>query len=269
MDKQRATSNERNSKRGFTLVELLVAIAVIGILISLLIPAVGKVMESARRAKGANNVKQIVLAYKQYLLDNVNEDRYIAGVKTGNGSVSATEDTAGSVKDVAIILARKGYLNDPNVYCFSGDSGACKVKQNIIVPPGNVQATTSGAWEADEDGMFTFSVLIAVGIKASDPLHTPIVITREPVTGARFDAGGWERTGAYKDKGGYVGFLDGSVEWVEYFDDNYFFINSNPELGCTYDYTRALPNREYSGWVNYQKILQTQGTQGDHGNVIM
>ena len=59
-------------KKGFTLVELLVAIAVIGILISLLIPAVGKVMESARRAKGSNNVKQIALAYNQFAYDDVN-----------------------------------------------------------------------------------------------------------------------------------------------------------------------------------------------------
>lgn len=76
----------RSKKSGFTLIELLVVIAIIAVLIALLLPAVQQAREAARRSQCKNNLKQIGLAFHNYIDAHKRLPPYCVAGGLGNGN---------------------------------------------------------------------------------------------------------------------------------------------------------------------------------------
>jgi prepilin-type N-terminal cleavage/methylation domain-containing protein/prepilin-type processing-associated H-X9-DG protein len=105
------------NRKIFTLIELLVVIAIIAILASMLLPALGKAREAARKTACANRLKQLGTGANMYLGDNL--EYYPVDARTNSGWAVHLVASANNISyDKTIAIAGTG-IGNKLLYCDS------------------------------------------------------------------------------------------------------------------------------------------------------
>jgi prepilin-type N-terminal cleavage/methylation domain-containing protein/prepilin-type processing-associated H-X9-DG protein len=226
-------SNSRSpSRKGFSLVELLTVLAVVGILIAILIPVAGTILENARRTAASNDLRQIALAYRAY-------------AQEGARPRQINVDT---IHQWAATLAEFSALNTPDIYIQGDDPLVERETRPLPRVIANPPATGGGRWTLNPefDG-FPLSVAVANGLASrADASTTPVTWTRGLGTNGSWAPLTDANPGVYGDRGGHIAFLDGHVT---------FYSNLTEEGGRLLHFTTRQPTS------NIQEALNP-GAQG-------
>jgi len=245
--KKRASGFAAGTRSGFTLVELLTVVAIMGVLMSLLLAGVQACRETARRIKCANNMRNQVLALQEHCASHT---RYPAGrTLTKAGEYSWCLDVLPCLDQSALLgsfdrtrhwsdPARNLAVADTNLAIFKCPSAITKFngKMDYVGILGSLLPGFVVAGQENDNG-----VLIEIGARRRYPVspgeisdgasHTILVAEccdREAQWGGRWISGfncSSHNNGGINDRkggdihslhpnGAYVGFADGRIQFL-------------------------------------------------------
>lgn len=186
---------------GFTLIEILVTIAIVGMLLSFLIPAIGESRERARRALCANNLRQIYVALNLYADDN--EGSYPPDVLPGDPITHRTRASS-----TAFSYLYPKYTDDFKIlWCPSyGTTQDSYPRSNSLFIETNYDYITNSTIDFPAERLLALDTL---NYRAENPNHE------------------WQSFSNHKGRGGNMLFCGGHVKWIN---------GSDPDKGINIRY---------------------------------
>jgi prepilin-type N-terminal cleavage/methylation domain-containing protein/prepilin-type processing-associated H-X9-DG protein len=205
----------RRQNKAFTLVELLVVIGIIALLISILLPSLGKAREAARRVVCLSNLRQVHLSLMYYANDY--RDQIPIGYRRGKQFNSMLWTNTANRFVIFGVLYRGGYMGDGRVYY-------CPAEAN----PRFMYNTPENPWPPGTDGDPTKPT--QTGYSFRPEVELPDDFTNPPayLAGYRLPklrqfsgraitadlTSSWVRVVTRHADGVNAGFGDGSARWV-------------------------------------------------------
>lgn len=208
--------NNEKLNQGFTLVELMAVLMIIGIFSGFLFPIGQQIVHKTRLSKDAHNLRQIALSYLNLVQNS-------ESVYRSFGEIS-------SINDWAIHLAMEGGINTSECY-LSIFSNTVAEHKNVV----DYQHHILGNFKE-----LPLDWVCISPIPLNAPLATtPILYSR----GLNLSQGVWEEDSVYGSAGGFVAFLDGHVEFFNNLRDKLVnFKNQQP----TSQIQEAIPPQSHA-----------------------
>lgn len=211
-----------NPLKALTLIELLIALVVVGTLAAMLVPAHDRIRESAAMTADANKIREIGEASLIFAGDHGGRlpprggsgSEGLSGLGNTVGMLGSANTTTPSIHSIAAALARYGGLNDATAWISSRDRHPAvhsRGQSTVLTGPLSNQVLTPNFAASG------VSYAYIAGRTLDQPATMPVAFTRGlPTVGGD---GRWvalANHGVYGADGGYIVYLNGNVNFYRH-----------------------------------------------------